>query len=250
MKAFPYHGATREEIQSVLGPYLRKFGCADGRLALVIDADRTLAPEDTGRLVGAAFGINEEIRCIFETLGYCEQAFIDVSKVWGKLPSGAYLLAISKAAEGLHLRGVWSEILLRAGARTPTIVVSSGIPQAWRAALDLHSFAEVPVLGGCHPQVDQFLVFPRTKRELVIMLQAAGWRVLAAGDSPIDLDMLEQADLPVFVPDARGSPRLRALLPSIPGIRHLLVDEQHFPGLPTLAPSELIAMLEQREFRA
>ncbi|MGI0071140.1 MAG: HAD family hydrolase [Thermoplasmata archaeon] len=232
-----------DELRSSLSPSWDRYGPGRGRCGLVIDADRTLAAEDSGRLVGGVFGLNEEIRQIFETLGYVSGAFERVAGTWGRIPCGAYLGAAEAASRKVHVRDAWVDILMAARDRRPVVVVSAGIPHVWRRALDHCGFQDIPVVGGCHPRVDNFLVFPRTKATLVDLLRGAGWRVLAAGDSPIDLPMLQRADIPLFVPDAKGSPALRSLLGSVPAVRHLLVDERRFDQLATMTPCQVVEML-------
>ena len=92
--------ANPEQLRAALSPYLASFGDEDHGLGLVVDADRTLAPEDTGRLVGATFGLNERIRHIFEILGYNEEAFARVSELWGEVDALAYLRAVESTAAG------------------------------------------------------------------------------------------------------------------------------------------------------
>jgi phosphoserine phosphatase len=220
-------------------------GPARGRVCLVIDADRTLAPEDTGRLVGRATGVDGAIRSVFETHGYVEEAFTLVAETWAGVRPEHYLAQVSRAVDAVAVHVAWQTILSAARQRVPIVVVTSGIPQAWRAVLDRLGHEDVPVIGGCHRDLDDYIVCPETKAEIVAILQAQGFRVMAAGDSLIDLPMLGRADVPLFVPDPKGSPALRAELHRVPRIRHLLVDERRFDGLPTCSAEDVVRLIRE-----
>jgi phosphoserine phosphatase len=241
--------ASLGQLQSALAHYLRRFGAGRGDAGLVIDADRTLAPEDTGRLVGANLGLNDRIRVVFGAYGYEDRAFALVSEVWGVIPPETYLSAVANVAARIDIRPTWARILNATSNDVPIVVVSAGIPQVWRMVLARLGFGEIPVLGGCHPALDAYLSCSGTKAEVVAILQRAGWRVVAAGDSPIDLPMLQQADVPIFVPDSKGSPNLRRLLSQVPGVRQLIVDGQRFDGIATCSSDDLLAVLTRNGVR-
>jgi len=216
-----------------------------GRRCLVVDADRTLAPADTGRLVGRQLGVDDAIRCVFEHHGYAEDAFAKVAAVWGTLDVAAYLDVVREVGMTVEPHAAWLEVFAAVAATCPVIVVTAGIPQAWRHVLHRHGHGAIPVVGGCHPSLDSYVVCPETKAELVGGLQAAGWSVVAAGDSLIDLAMLRAADVPLFVPDHKGSPGLVARLHEVSGARHFSVDAREFPCLATCTVAELIELLNE-----
>jgi predicted mannosyl-3-phosphoglycerate phosphatase (HAD superfamily) len=78
-----------------------------------------------------------------------------------------------------------------------------------------------------------------------MLLRGVGWTVVAAGDSPIDVEMLGCADRALFVPDQKGSPGLRALLPRVSGVRHLAVDARRFEGIEACSPEAVIQMIRR-----
>ena len=133
--------------------------------------------------------------------------------------------------------------------RVPVIVITAGIPQVWRLVLERNGHAMVPVIGGCHQGLDEYVVCPETKAELVTLLQQVGWMVAAAGDGPIDFPMLELADIAIFVPDHKGSPALRAELHRVPHVRHLIVDDRRFDGLDTCTADDLVGLVATGEWR-
>jgi len=210
---------------------------------LLVDADRTLCPEDTGRLVGQAFGINHRIRQIFETLDYQDDAFTAVSSVWSSIPSDAYFRELEIVASNVQIRNSWHEILQIINGLAPVIVVTAGIPQVWRIALSNAGYAQIPVIGGCHRDLDEYAISARAKGDIVSVLRQLGWVVIAAGDSRVDLPMLAAANTALFVPDYKGSPSLRSKLNAVPTVRHLIVDAQRFNNIPTCSPVEAAEMV-------
>lgn len=210
---------------------------------LLVDADRTLCPEDTGRLVGQAFGVNNRIRDIFETLDYHDDAFAAVSSIWSSIPSEAYLREIAIVANNLQIRNSWHEILQKVKDYAPVIVITAGIPQVWRIALSKAGYTKIPVIGGCHRDLDEYVVSAKAKGEIVGVLRQLGWTVIAAGDSCTDLPMLTAANTALFVPDYKGSPSLRSKLNDVPAVRHLIVDAQRFDNIPTCSPIEAAEMV-------
>ena len=214
-------------------------------VCLVVDADRTLCSEDTGRLIGQGFGVNRSIRRIFEQLGYQDEAFTAVSALWSAIHKEAYLYELESVANGIQLRACWMYILNTFTDRVPILVLTAGIPQVWRRILSNAGHARIPVLGGCHLELDEYAISARSKGDIVNALRELGWRVIAAGDSCVDLPMLVAAHVALFVPDHKGSPALRSELAVVPSIRHLLVDDQRFDGLSTCTVMEAAKMILQ-----
>jgi len=234
---------TRESLAARMPAWTERWGSRSGGWALVVDADRTLAPVDTGRRIGAAFALNEAIRTTFEALGYVTAAFLRVSEIWSDIPVDRYVAEIERVAAEVEIYAGWQELLAVCVPRMPVLVVSAGIPRVWRQILDRHGFPEVPVIGGCHTAFDEYVVCPRGKESLVLHLQASGLRVAAAGDSAIDELMLRAADLPLLVADHNGSPALRRELAGDPRVRHLQLDERTFSDFVMLGHEALAQLL-------
>jgi phosphoserine phosphatase len=210
---------------------------------VVIDADRTLAPEDTGRLVGRALGIDDAISRIFAEFDYIDEAFTAVSALWSSVGKADYERGLESVAASIRIRSSWTEILNAVVGHVPVMVVTAGIPQVWRRALSNAGHAQLPVLGGCHCELDNYVVSAQTKAEIVKELRACGWVVVAAGDSRVDLPMLAAANVALFVPDQKGSPALRTELVGMSTIRHLVVDEQRFDGLQACTATDVAKMI-------
>lgn len=212
------------------------------RTALVLDADRTLAPVDTGRQVGALLGLNSRIREMFEGMGYTAEAFSRHAEIWSAVPRTSYIEAIEEIAPRVQLHDAWLRVL--AGARdVPKVVITAGIPQLWQRVLGRLGFHDIPVLGGLHATLDDSFVTPRCKAWVVQDLQRAGFQVVAAGDSEIDLEMLREADLGLFVADMKGSPRLLGRISEVRGAHHFVTDSRRFPPLPAITADELLERL-------
>ena len=210
---------------------------------LVVDADRTLSPQDTGLLVGREFGIEGLIRRVFEQHGYQDEAFTAASCLWSSICKTEYVAVLESVADGIQLRSSWVRILDIVAKKVPVLVVTAGIPQVWQRVLSNAGYADIPVFGGCHQALDRYAISARSKGEIVKMLRDQGWVVIAAGDSRVDLPMLVAADVALFVPDLKGSPSLRAELGIVSSVRHLVVDEQRFDGLPTCSAVEAAEMM-------
>lgn len=238
---------TRSRLREVIAGLRGCTAPPPGAIGLVVDADRTLAPQDTGRLVGRATGVDEAIRSVFESHGYTEEAFSLVAEVWSGVPIGQYLAEAQLAAAAVTPHAGWEQILRSSAGRVPVVVITAGIPQSWRWVLDRLGLTEVLVIGGCRRGHDDFIVCPETKAELVDLLQEAGLTVVAAGDSTIDLPMLTIADFPLFVPDHKGSPALREKLSPISRVKHLATDGRRFDGLETWTFDDLNALILERE---
>ena len=214
-------------------------------VCLVVDADRTLCSEDTGLLVGQALGIESSIRRTFELLGYHDDAFCTVSGIWSSIPKELYLSELECVANGIRIRPCWMEILGVISVQVPILVLTAGIPQIWRRLLSNTGHSRIPVIGGCHQDLDKYTISASSKRDIVNTLKEQGWTVIAAGDSRIDLPMLVAANVALFVPDFKGSPALRRELATTASVRHLLVDDQRFDELPVCTAAEVAEMILQ-----
>jgi phosphoserine phosphatase len=214
-----------------------------GRVALLLDADRTLASIDTGRAVGEAFGANDRIRAIFRELGYSPSAFARVAGVWSEVPVDDFLAVSERVAEDVVIAHAWQHVLGLLPAGVGAAIITAGIPGVWRSALHRYGLGHIPVLGGCHAALDRYYVTPGCKAFVVGRWAAAAVRVIAAGDSEIDIPMLQRADLALFVADVKGSPRMLARLSEIPGVVHLATDERRFPGIPSIVATDLLARI-------
>ena len=88
------------------------------------------------------------------------------------------------------------EVLARA-AREPhirAIVVTCGRAEIWEKVLARHNLSHVRVLGSSRLADNSYVITDILKSRIVRSLQAMRLRVIAFGDSPLDLPMLRSAD--------------------------------------------------------
>ena len=124
---------TRESLVARMPAWTERWDPRTGGWALVVDADQTLAPVDTGRRIGEAFALNEAIRATFEALGYATAAFLRVSEIWSEVPVDRYVAEIERVAAQVAIYAGWQALLTACVPRIPVLVVSAGIPRVWQA---------------------------------------------------------------------------------------------------------------------
>ena len=239
--------ATRAQLAATLSQATAAAFGGQNRPWLIVDADRTLAHADTGRLVGTALATDARIRQVFETHGYIEHAFAEVSEVWSGVDAPTYQEVVHTVATTVAIHPEWLAVFAVARGACPVAVVTAGIPQAWRLILDRHGLQHIPIVGGCHAELDDYFVSATTKAEAVQLVASWGWHVVAAGDSLLDLPMLQAADVPLFVPDHKGSPALNAQLHTVPNVRHFAIQNSRDVGLPKWTAQTLIDHLLQKD---
>lgn len=240
--------ATTTQLAAALDRTAIRTTTGGRRPWLIVDADRTLSHADTGRLVGRLLGTDDLIRQVFEAQGYTDTAFAGAAEVWSRIDVRAYSEAIQSVAATVAVHPEWLEVFRKVHKIVPVAVVTAGIPQAWRRVLDLHGWASIPVIGGCHAALDDYFVSATTKAAVIKVLASWGFHVVAAGDSALDLPMLRAADVALFVPDHKGSPALRAQLHSVPNVVHFALRNSRDMGLPVWSAAKLSDHLLEQEF--
>ena len=220
------------------------------RVVLLVDADWTLAPLDTGRavgdLLGDRLGINSRIKATFQQHGYTRRAFEEVALLWSDVPLSAFARACETVADWVHIRSAWLQVFEALPASVHVVVVTAGLPLVWRRVLDRHGYGEIPLVGGCHASVDDYFVTADCKAALVSRYQRTGAWVVMAGDSDIDGPATDRADLAVLVAKASGSASLRRRLATHRNALHLATDARRFPPLATCSARQLVSILAQR----
>ncbi|EEP75454.1 conserved hypothetical protein [Uncinocarpus reesii 1704] len=203
----------------------------NGRLEtmLVMDADRTLSPEDTGVLfweelsASRRFKNNDPLKALFDSpLAYSYAAFRQATLLYEEAADDEEFNAVcDKVASAVVL---YPEIvaLLRQVEREShvgAVVVTCGLRRVWEKVLEREGLSEkVMVIGGGRI-ADGFVVTPSVKGALVAKLRNHHQMyVWAFGDSPGDLDMLHKANQAVVVVgDKQGRSKImdEALIDSI-----------------------------------
>lgn len=210
---------------------------------LLIDADRTLAEADASRELAIQLGVNDAICAGFKRLGYCDTAFSRAALEFSAIPAAHYEHEARRIGRDVRLRRPFLDVLEATRGQVHVTVVTAGSPTLWREALVANGMHGLPVLGGCHRELDPWFVGANSKAILTQALVSRGAFVAAAGDGLLDGPMLEAATLPLFVPDRRGSAALLEVMRDITACRHLVVDDRRFSGIRPIHPGELIATL-------
>jgi adenylate kinase len=192
---------------------------SDGQPVILIDADRTLTPFDS---VAELYSMVEHLSwnqfCAgFRHFGYTFEAFREAIIATSEINTETYLKSCAEVANSIHLHLNAIDLLkgLHSGPGYP-IIVTCGSPTIWRQLLDQHDCYEIPIFGGAHFGVDQFLIGKAEKGFLAHFFKKNGHRLISIGDSEVDELMMQQSDLAVM---AHNHKHNRDLLPGLVGIK-------------------------------
>ncbi|KAF2834672.1 hypothetical protein M501DRAFT_943718 [Patellaria atrata CBS 101060] len=173
--------------------------------AVVLDADRTLAPEDTGSLFWKKLkGRESTLKELFSgPLQYSYTAFRQASLLHEEVTDDDQFEALCRTIAGEVTMYPEFKSLLKVVAEenhTQAVVVSCGLRRVWEMVLEREGVSHsVKVIGGGRIS-DGFVVTANVKAALVRQLRAThGMHVWAFGDSPLDLEMLKEANHAVVV---------------------------------------------------
>ncbi|CAJ2507206.1 Uu.00g083920.m01.CDS01 [Anthostomella pinea] len=174
---------------------------------LVIDADGTLAAEDTGAIFWSKIaGKGRTLKTLFSgPLQYsytaCRQAMLLYEEA--KDDEDFDTLCEEVAAEvTVHPEFVHLLTEVAKHKHVRAVIVTCGVRRIWKKVLK-NSGLTVPVIGGGRIS-DGYVVTAGVKAGVVSKLQALGMQVVAFGDSPLDLPMLSQANRPIVVVGEEG----------------------------------------------
>ena len=184
-----------------------------GRLerVLVMDADRTLAPEDTGALFWEKVSKLEPLKYDASTLKtlfsgplkYTYTAFRQAVLLYEEAVDGQKFDELCQEVAStvtMHPEFVSLLRLVAEEEKIGAVVVTTGLRRVWLKVLEREGLSEkVKVIGGGRIE-DQYIVSPAVKGALVAHLQEShNIDVWAFGDSPLDLEMLRKANQAVIV---------------------------------------------------
>lgn len=177
----------------------------------VMDADRTLAAEDTGALfwkrVSNSRPLEYEaytLNALFRSpLGYSYTAFRQAVLLYEETTNDEEFDALCQdvaLAVTMHPDFVSLLQLVSEQKHVGAVVVTCGLRRVWDKVLEREGLSEkVKVIGGGRI-ADGFVVSAAVKAALVARLREAHQLyVWAFGDSPLDLDMLRQANRAIIV---------------------------------------------------
>ncbi|KAL5903123.1 hypothetical protein ACKVV7_011430 [Pyricularia oryzae] len=185
------------------------------RNILIFDADRTLAPQDSGNMfvqqalnnVALESDINGKMAVVLKKvysgpLGYTHRAFQQVSALLENLSefNDDYSSISSTVASQITVYPEMIALLSQAvqDPRSLPVVVTSGVRQVWEIVLQQMKLQQVPVFGGGRFS-DQYVVTPQIKARIAERLATRniliGRRtVMVYGDSPLDIPMMAMAE--------------------------------------------------------
>ncbi|KFY99781.1 hypothetical protein V500_01265 [Pseudogymnoascus sp. VKM F-4518 (FW-2643)] len=185
----------------------------DGRLKtmLVMDADKTLAPQDVGNMFwrkvsgpGASTGAKNPLKELFGGPGgYSYHSFRQATLLYEEaVNDGAFDGVCEEVASEVTMYAEFVSLLHQAAEidHVGSVVVTCGLRRVWENVLEREGLSEsVKVIGGGRI-ADGFVVTPEVKADLVAHIRGAYQvEVYAFGDSPLDLPMLIQADRAIVV---------------------------------------------------
>lgn len=170
---------------------------------LVIDADKTLAPVDTGAMFWQQLP-EDPMKTLFSSpMGYSYQAFRQARLMYEEYGNDhTFDKRCHAVAEEVVLYPEFRTLLNWAAEQSHVraVVVTAGLHHVWEKVLTREGLsASVKVIGGGR-FADQFVVTPEVKGELVVSLQNDHQKYMwVFGDSPVDEHMLIKADRAVIV---------------------------------------------------
>lgn len=189
------------------------FSADQGKLetVLVIDADRTLAAEDTGmlyweRVSSARWPRDEDfpLKKLFSSnLGYSYNAFRQATLLYEETANDQGFDDLCQdvaSAVSMHPEFVSLLQLVGSQEHVGAVIISCGLRLVWDKILEREGLSNtVQVIGGGRI-ADGFVVTAAVKAALVDRLRNVyGMYVWAFGDSPLDLGMLKKADQAIVI---------------------------------------------------
>ena len=223
---FKYHTEQRnvEKAKECLSSTLAESPCDPKKTMLVFDADKTMSAADGGKIFWQHLTDDRQRTCagepwlapgtpfaeLFDSpLGHTYTAFRQHTLFFEDLGDDQlYETLCQKTSHDINLH---PEILalLRAAAKSRDIgavVITSGLRRVWEMVLAKEGLSQtVRVIGGGRI-ADGFIVDATVKGALVDMLREYhNKKVIAFGDSPLDLKMLEKADQAIVVVGEQSS---------------------------------------------
>ncbi|KAI4112382.1 MAG: hypothetical protein LQ345_006463 [Seirophora villosa] len=171
---------------------------------LVLDADKTLAAQDTGTLFWQMVSDEETLKTLFSgPLRYSYTAFRQATLLYEETANNWEFEGLCQAvAAKVTLHPEFMSLLQKAAElkHVGVIVLTSGLRRVWEKVLETASLSNnVTVIGGGRI-ADGIVMTGAVKGALVSRLREHHQMyVWAFGDSPLDLDMFKVADQAIVV---------------------------------------------------
>jgi uracil phosphoribosyltransferase/phosphoserine phosphatase/adenylate kinase len=165
---------------------------------LVLDADKTLAAQDTGSLfwmfMNKRKGVPTDALHMILKRGYSYESFFQVALLYEEVAEDFDYMC-NQVAVAVEMYPEMAALLARV-AREPhvgAIIVTSGLRKVWERVLRVAGLTHVQVIGNGR-RGDGYVVTDAVKGHIVDQLKQRSLRVVAFGDSPLDVEMLRKAD--------------------------------------------------------
>ncbi|KAK1774833.1 uracil phosphoribosyltransferase-domain-containing protein [Copromyces sp. CBS 386.78] len=188
--------------------------CRDTKIttALVFDADKTLTAEDTGREFWKRLressrkrDVGQQVSTpaedIFREHGYTYEAFRRVAMSYSKVKGFEELCNDVAKKTALYPEFLTLLRRVKTHGHVMALVVTCGLRQIWENVIEEQGLGQyVKVIGG--GGIDERLIITDKSKEAVVNRLRGpphNLRVVAFGDSPLDLPMLQAADEGVVV---------------------------------------------------
>lgn len=228
---------------------------------LVLDADRTLTAEDTGKLFWEVYGRGSgQLDAIFKSpLQYSYVAFRQAVMLYEEMcDDEEFDCCCRDVAAQTELYPEFASLLrvARSQHHVGAVVVTSGLRCVWEKVLHREGLShKVKVIGGGRIS-DIYVVNPSVKEAVVDRLQTVHKTyVWAFGDSPLDIEMLKKANQAIVVvgKDGQRSKSMDKVLEEALTDDHFRARQAILPSTaaPRLDVNRLpVVSLTQREFVA
>lgn len=218
---------------------------------LVMDGDKTLAAQDTGKLFWEMISTSIPDNCVKPSLeelfsgpmGYSYMAFRQAALLYetmGNEEEYDRLCQQVADATSLHPEFVLLLKCVIESQHVGAMVVTCGLGCVWEKVLEREKLAGIITVLGAGRISDNFVVTAAVKKIVVDSLQRKhGLYVWAFGDSPLDLGMMQQADQAIVVVGDERT-RSRSMDESLKGA----LEHDGFRARQTLLPWNVPPRLE------
>ncbi len=164
---------------------------------ILLDADRTLCDQDTGRKVFDYLNLDWSIiKKGFKQHGYVYTGFKTMCDVLSTSTKQDYLNSCHKTAANMELYPGAVKFLSNISKQVNTIILTAGCGPIWEEILDLNRIEHVTVISGGHSTCDNFLIGRKEKGFIASYFNAlTSHPLIAIGDSDVDTLMLLNSDI-------------------------------------------------------
>ena len=185
--------AVENAVNAVVPDYARL------ETMLVLDADKTLAPCDTGLMFWTHISPDrgfptDPLSSIFKKQGYSYTSFRQATLLYEEV-ADVFDATFAVVAAQVIVYPEMITLLQRVAHETHVgaVVVTCGLRHVWEKVLERNGLSHIKVVGGGRLE-DGYIVTGSVKGHIVDKLHEEKLRVLSFGDGPLDIEMLRKAD--------------------------------------------------------